>query len=1476
MLVLSTAALFGWLLQSENGLRWIYRQAVTLVPGDLEVRQLSGSLGDRIVLQGIDYNDSAIGLHAEQIILQWNPAALLKAEIDISSLVIQQLDIQLKPAPLEAETQPAAVHLPTLDLPLDLLLHELEIDQLRLTRGEQLFKLEQVRLRTSILGSRVDIDTFALNVVDLALDADQRQDFDISLHGEIDARGDYPHRLAVDWQTRLSTGLIVDSSTGLDGDLKSTLLTHMSSGALEATLSLRLQDLLDDLQWQATLDLASFDTTRLDAALPVASGGMQLSAEGNLVSAHATGQLDIATDELGKLKARFDLRSLDQSRLTDGVNIESLELDIYQGQLATRGQLFWSPALSWNGQLLASDINPAELAPEWPGKLNARIHSTGQMENGELDVTARIEEGNGRLRDYVFSSLQGNLHWREDSLDIESLELGIFEGKLATQGKLFLSPTLRWQGELQASDIDPAELAPEWPGKLNARIHSTGQMENGVLDVAARIEEASGRLRDYPFSLQGSLRWREDSLEIESARLKSGDTQITAQGRAGEALDLEWSLDSQDLAELYPSAGGQLTAGGHLGGEPGAPKIKARFKGESLAFEDYSAASIDGEITVDLQNWKQLEIHLTADQLDIHGQLLQSVEINGNQRQLDASLVTAQINARLGFAGALIDHRWEGKLVKADIDTVDFADWSLQAPVAISLGEDAITIDSFCLISGQQSNACAQLRQVEDSWRAELELNRFPLQLLRPWTPPELELDGLIDADASLDYTADGRLLGKLNARLPPGSASYPLQEGKPERFDYQLGELDLLLEPLQATANTRLVLQSGDRLEGSLVMPRADVLKFDTERQVIEAKLEVKAQNLAALEALVPQIEKLNGNLELNIAASGSLGEPRLQGSASLRNGSFTLRQSGQKIEQISINLHSDGSDRARFDIAAETAGGSFTIRGDTLLELDSDWASDIVFSGENFDIASLLNPWLEEPLHIDGRLQAEARLQFRAPDHLIGEIDLTSAQGKLTYLLEEQEEEPWNYEDGFLSLALSEQGIVARSGANFGGDNGMSAQISLPGARLLALDAEQQALDGNVNITLEKFDLVQHQVPEIDKIKGRLQLGITLAGKLAEPALGVTASLQQASFDIPALGVRLSQVSLKGSTDDNGQFNFEVSADSGEGSLSIAGSSKLDSARGWPTSIHIKGKDFEVARIPEALVTFSPDLNITIEGQSIHIEGDLLVPFAKLQPRDVSTADRVSGDAVIVGNQPRVEERWQVTTRVNVILGERVTFYGYGFEGRLGGRLLIEDVPGQLSTGTGEIIVHEGRYRAYGQHLNIEDGRLLFTGSSLDNPGLDVRAIREVYEVTVGLHVQGRLKQPKVELFSNPAMDQTDMLSYLVLGRPMETTNSSDSAMMAQAALALGLAGGDSIAREVGDQFGLDEMRVESSSEGDQASLVVGRYLSPDLYVSYGVGLVETMNTLRLRYRLAERWHVQVESGEYQGADLLFTIER
>jgi len=54
-------------------------------------------------------------------------------------------------------------------------------------------------------------------------------------------------------------------------------------------------------------------------------------------------------------------------------------------------------------------------------------------------------------------------------------------------------------------------------------------------------------------------------------------------------------------------------------------------------------------------------------------------------------------------------------------------------------------------------------------------------------------------------------------------------------------------------------------------------------------------------------------------------------------------------------------------------------------------------------------------------------------------------------------------------------------------------------------------------------------------------------------------------------------------------------------------------------------------------------------------------------------------------------------------------------------------------------------------------------------------------------------------------------------------------------------------------------------------------GKYLSPRLYISYGVGLLQPLNTVRIRYTLSTRWMLEAESGSFaNGADLIYTIER
>jgi translocation and assembly module TamB len=148
---------------------------------------------------------------------------------------------------------------------------------------------------------------------------------------------------------------------------------------------------------------------------------------------------------------------------------------------------------------------------------------------------------------------------RFDGLIFDSLRVSALDGEISASGQFNWLPALGWQAEITSSAINPARLLPEWPGKINSTLTSNGGMENGELTASANIKQLQGSLRDYPVSLRGNMQWRDKGIDITGLDFASGDTRVNARGRIGERLDLDWSLDSSNLAELYPGAKGWTT-----------------------------------------------------------------------------------------------------------------------------------------------------------------------------------------------------------------------------------------------------------------------------------------------------------------------------------------------------------------------------------------------------------------------------------------------------------------------------------------------------------------------------------------------------------------------------------------------------------------------------------------------------------------------------------------------------------------------------------------------------------------------------------------------------------------------------------------------------------------------------------------------------------------------------------------------------
>jgi translocation and assembly module TamB len=359
--------------------------------------------------------------------------------------------------------------------------------------------------------------------------------------------------------------------------------------------------------------------------------------------------------------------------------------------------------------------------------------------------------------------------------------------------------------------------------------------------------------------------------------------------------------------------------------------------------------------------------------------------------------------------------------------------------------------------------------------------------------------------------------------------------------------------------------------------------------------------------------------------------------------------------------------------------------------------------------------------------------------------------------------------------------------------------------------------------------------------------------------------------TLDIYQTNLRLRD--LRGSVRvQEDSLTLDAAGKAGDGTLA------LDGRLGWRDRrlngvLTFSGDRLLVANVPEARIYASPDLQFRLDDRRISVTGEVVIPEACIEPADTANAVLVSADERILRPEagPGVEERFAVTSDVRLVLGKRVQVRAFGLAAAITGAVRARSAPQGGTTATGEFEVAQGRYRAYGRELEVERGRLLFTGGSVTDPGVDLRAIRELPGYTVGVIARGPLRRPQLTLYSEPSLPQAQIVSMLIVGR----SNIQGDSDAPDSGVSSTERGGAMIAGQLGKYVGLDDVGL-TEDEDTGAELVLGKYLSPRLYVSYGVSLVDEINTLKLRYTVGDRWVISAESGHESAADIEYRIEK
>ena len=486
------------------------------------------------------------------------------------------------------------------------------------------------------------------------------------------------------------------------------------------------------------------------------------------------------------------------------------------------------------------------------------------------------------------------------------------------------------------------------------------------------------------------------------------------------------------------------------------------------------------------------------------------------------------------------------------------------------------------------------------------------------------------------------------------------------------------------------------------------------------------------------------------------------------------------------------------------------------------------------------ILNPLLPELLVMDGYLRADGR--FRGDgNQLAGSARLTVPSGALQLALDDQSKDRLVFSGTQLELRAGADALDARFALPLTGLGEAQAELNLPGFRLDA--GASQPMRGNLRLNLTGLSRVSNLLPDIDDVTGSIDGDLRLAGTLGAPDLGGELRVRDFGLRVPLYGTRVSGANL--SVASPGPSDFAITGDGEVGGGRFAVNGSLDIAGATPVvQLDISGKQLKVADSREYFALLSLDMNLGVGPGGAAVRGRIKLPEARIKPRTVPVgAVQPSADVVLEGPG---ETRQPLPLSIDVLaqLGDNVSIDAFGLRGLLRGELKVTKAPqSDQILGDGQLKIVDGTYRvtlptlgvltAIGKPLIIEQGIVNFAKTPISNPGLILNAQREGGDITAGVRVLGTLRDPKLAFFSesDPNLTQSQITQYLVTGIP-----------------------------------------PKRDAQADSRALAVGTYVAPKIYMEYEGATSDTQETVKMRYDLSNRVKLQAETGDTQGADIIF----
>jgi translocation and assembly module TamB len=1171
--------------------------------------------------------------------------------------------------------------------------------------------------------------------------------------------------------------------------------------------------------------------------------------------------------------------------------------------------------------------------------LQAAIHLAGKATGGQL----HIEQASGRLLGPLDIA---TLRWQGAALQVAASGIhldwspaGLLRGRLLI-GSLDIATLHIEQPPSDTAATLPADL--QLPLALTIERFSLGQL---AYNERPLLQQLSGRLAS------DGRQHRIDDLQLQTADVSLAG-QASLDGLApfplAAALSVHGQLEQRPLAVSATAAGrldrievGAVATQGIEGhGEAvltpfaAAPFASARLQLERLDPASWRAGAPQAQLTLVADIAPQADGIVGSFGLTNHQpgpfdrQRLPLATLAGTLSWQGAQATLPALHATLPGGGELAgDGSWRDNRLQLDLQAT-----RLDARQLLStLHPTRLTGPLAATLAGDQQDVRIDLRDATYRLLAEASLADRRLRL------PKLQLaagtarllaHGELALDGRREFTAEGELQHfdpSRFGRLPPAQINAHLKAS---------GHLAAqpVVDASFALHDSRVAGQAVSG-QGQLAIawpriPRADIELAAGNNRLTARGAYGQAGDLLKLDIDAPQLAPfgLDGGVQGHWELAGTPQQPRLSGTLhAARLGwpghgrvsglALTAALGSEPAAPLQLDLRIANLD------SAEQAG---LLRGLLIQGEGSNQAHRLTASadlaGKNHLALRAEGGWEASKATWSGRL-AEAGLS--SPDtsrnvQLLAPAPITLAANAWQVGPLRLAGNPLDWQATVQARADARQltAKLAARGSRIGQVDGQ-LEAAMLGAWALARDARWQ---GGLRADISDLGWLAEVLGEGWQSAGRLNGALQLAGTPNRPVYSGRLRGEQLALRLPAQGLNLVGGELDIDLRDNrlriGRLGFDSllqplprplrvdtrndlsGLDKTPGRLEVSGEMLLGTRVGEENAwLDVRLDRLGAFQLPDQWVAVSGSGRLSWQAGTLGARGQLAVDAGYWQLARGGTP-RLSDDVLIRragGEKPVAALRPRLDLDISTDLGSNFLFSGFGLSSRLAGEVRVTAQGRDLPRASGTIRTRSGRFDAYGQKLDIERGVLSFNGL-LDNPGLDVRAVRKGLAVEPGVQISGTAQKPVIKLVSDPELPDAEKLAWLVLGHGPEQMGAGDATTLLSAAS--GLLGNDSgnVIQQVKKTFGFDELGVRQGRLGDtggrqqisrvaggsvdttgstgQQIFSVGKRLSSNALLSYEQTLGRAEGIVKLTVNLSRQVAIIGRAGSDNALDVFYTL--